>query len=169
VPSAGLSVVLDASGPRFTIKSILAATDFSEASSNAVQLAAELAREFSVPLVITHVVTPLIVPTQWQPYIEFADEERVTQARERLETWLRELPGKIQGEIIVSVGRPADSIAATAAEKGAGLIVMGLFGDRGASAPRPGSIAYRVLCASHVPVLVIASRTSAAIDSRTTG
>jgi nucleotide-binding universal stress UspA family protein len=169
VPSAGLSVVLDASGPRFTIKSILAATDFSEASSNAVQLAAELAREFSGPLVITHVVTPVIVPTQWQPYIEFADEERVTQARERLETWLRELPGKIQGEIIVSVGRPADSIAATAAEKGAGLIVMGLFGDRGASAPRPGSIAYRVLCASHVPVLVIASRTSAAIDSRTTG
>ena len=92
VPSAGPSVVLDASGPRFAIKSILAATDFSEASSNAVQLAAELAHEFSVPLVITHVVTPVVVPTQWQPYVEFADEDRVTQARERLDKWLRIFP-----------------------------------------------------------------------------
>ena len=97
VPSAGLSVVLDASGPRFAIKSILAATDFSEASSNAVQLAAELAHGFGT-LVITHVVTPVVVPTQWQPYVAFADEERVTQARERLDKWLRDLPSRIQGE-----------------------------------------------------------------------
>ena len=169
VPSAGPSVVLDASGPRFAIKSILAATDFSEASSNAVQLAAELAHEFSVPLVITHVVTPVVVPTQWQPYVEFADEDRVTQARERLDKWLRDLSTRVQGEVVVAVDRPADSIASTAAEKSAGLIVMGLFGDKGAFAPRPGSIAYRVLCASKVPVLVVAPRSSAAVDSRTTG
>lgn len=156
VPGADLSVVLDVSGPRFGITSILAATDFSEASSNAVQLAAELAHEFSVPLVITHVVTPVVVPARWQPYVKFADEDHVTQARARLDKWLKNRPTRIQGEVVVEVARPADSIASTAAEKGAGLIVVGLFGDRGASAPRPGSIAYRVLCASKVPVLVVA-------------
>jgi nucleotide-binding universal stress UspA family protein len=56
---------------------------------------------------------------------------------------------------VVSLGRPADSIASIAEEREAGLIVMGLIGDQGALAPRPGSIAYRVLCLAHVPVLVV--------------
>ena len=168
VPPAGRSIVLDASGPRFAIKSILVATDFSEASTDAVQSAARLAQGFGVPLLLIHVVAPVVVPTQWQAYVESVDEERVTQARERLDKCLRDIQTTIEGEVIVRVARPADSIASTAAEHSAGLIVMGLFGDRGPFAPRPGSIAYRVLCASKVPVLVVPPQGGTAVDSRTT-
>jgi nucleotide-binding universal stress UspA family protein len=57
--------------------------------------------------------------------------------------------------MVVSLGRPAESIAMIAEERQAGLIVMGLASSKGALAPRPGSIAYRVLSLAKVPVLVV--------------
>jgi nucleotide-binding universal stress UspA family protein len=56
---------------------------------------------------------------------------------------------------IVSIGRPEESLAATAVERDAGLIVVGLMGEDAARTARPGSIAYRLLCLAHVPVLVM--------------
>jgi nucleotide-binding universal stress UspA family protein len=46
-------------------------------------------------------------------------------------------------------------IGSVARDLGAQLIVMGLASERGLFAPRPGSIAYRVLSSSTVPVLVV--------------
>jgi hypothetical protein len=40
-------------------------------------------------------------------------------------------------------------------DRGIQLIVMGLTSDRGVFAPRPGSVAYRVLCSTTIPVLVV--------------
>jgi nucleotide-binding universal stress UspA family protein len=155
-PAGSQSVVLEAAGPRFNIPSILAATDFSDASRQAIQRAAELAETLAVPLTIVHVVTPVVVPTQWQSYIDRTDEEQVTEARERLEASLKDVSSRIQMEVVVATGRAADGIASIAAQKGAGLIVLGLFGDQWAFAPRPGSVAYRVLSATRIPVLVVA-------------
>ena len=45
--------------------------------------------------------------------------------------------------------------ATIARERRVQLIVMGLSCERGVFATRPGSIAYRVLCSSTVPVLVV--------------
>jgi hypothetical protein len=42
-----------------------------------------------------------------------------------------------------------------AEQHGAGVVVMGLTGDQGPLATRPGSIAYRVLSHARVPVLVV--------------
>jgi len=168
VPGGGVSVALEASGPRFTIKSILAATDFSQTASDAVRLAAGFAQSLDVTLLITHVVSPVVVPSQWQPYVDPADDERVRDAREQLDVWLRALG--VQGEVVIGVGRPADSIAATAAKEGAGLIAMGLFGERRRFAPRPGSIAYRVLSDTQVPVMVIPPQASGdEVPSRASG
>lgn len=153
-------VILDAAGPRFVMKTILMATDFSEASTNAVQWAADLAERLEVPLVLTHVVTPIVVPARWRSYVEGADEERVAHARVRLEKLSAGVADGVPREVVVSIGRPADSIASLAEERGTGLIVMGLIGDRGARAPRPGSIAYRVLCLAQVPVLVVPPHSS---------
>jgi universal stress protein A len=161
VPIADQPIVLEPAGPRFNLKTILAATDFSETSVAAVQWAADLSRELAVPLVLAHVVTPVVVPSQWEAYVDFADDERLAETRTRLERLRAELPDHVRGEVVVAIGRPADSIASTAAEQGAGLIVMGLVGDRGAFAPRPGSIAYRVLSAAQVPVLVVAPASGA--------
>jgi nucleotide-binding universal stress UspA family protein len=55
----------------------------------------------------------------------------------------------------VSLGRPEDAIASIAEERNATLIVMGLGGAAGLLVPRPGSIAYRVMCVANAPVVVV--------------
>jgi nucleotide-binding universal stress UspA family protein len=148
---------LDADGPRFTMKTIVMATDFSEASADAVHWAADVAQRIQIPVVLVHVVTPVTVPAQWRSFVvdEVHDEHEL---RARLEQVAAGLLSGIPHEVFVSVGRPADSIATLAEERGAGLIVMGLFGHQGTFAPRPGSIAYRVVSLAHVPVLVVPPR-----------
>ena len=158
VPSASQAPALKGSELRFMTGAILAATDFSPASTEAIHRAADLAQMFDVPLTIVHVVPPLAVPTRWQTYVDLADETRVQQARERLETWLKEAVSTITPDVVVVRGRPADTIASIAADTHADLIVLGLFSDRGSFAPRPGSIAYRVLATTRIPVLVIVPR-----------
>jgi nucleotide-binding universal stress UspA family protein len=149
-------VELDAGGPRFAMKTIVMATDFSEASADAVTWAAHVAQRIQVPVVLVHVVTPVTVPAQWRSFVDEVPDEH--ELRARLEQVAAALPSGIPHEVFVSVGRPADSIATLAEERGAGLIVMGLFGHQGTFAPRPGSIAYRVVCLAHVPVLVVPPR-----------
>jgi nucleotide-binding universal stress UspA family protein len=82
------------------------------------------------------------------------DEERTRYAETRLASLSAHLKDRIECETVVSLGRPADSLAATAEERQAGLIVMGLMGEE-APRVRPGSVAYRVVCLAHVPVLVV--------------
>jgi len=149
------AVVHDASRPRFNVKTIVAATDFSDSAGKAVHCAVALAQERAVPLVLTHVVIPVSVPPEWLSYVEGVDEESVEQARILLERLASDLSGQQHSDIMVRLGRPADVIASVAKERGAGLIVMGLTGQGGRLAARPGSIAYRVVCGSHVPVLVV--------------
>ena len=155
VPGGAAAAALDEAGPSFTLNAILVATDFSAPARAAVELAAGLGRDLGVALIGLHAVAPAFVPVEWQTYVDVTDKERVTETGKQLEQWLREFAPGIPGEVVVTVDRPADAIAATASEHGAGLIVMGLAGERGAFASRPGSIAYRVLSAARVPVLVV--------------
>ena len=135
---------------------ILVATDFSETAAAAIQAASIFARELSAPLTLLHVVEPVVTIPQWSSYVAGSEEPRVADARSRLD----EVAARVAAphEAVVSVGRSADTIASTADERKAGLIVMGLTGRQGPSAPRPGSIAYRVLGLSNVPVLVVPAR-----------
>ncbi len=137
------------------ISRILAATDFSDSSVTAATLAADLAVQLSASLTVAHVVEPLTVPPQWQPLVQDSDEHRLDSARTTLEALAKRLCGERGCDEVVILGRPAESIGAIARDRGAQLIVMGLTGDRGVFAPRPGSIAYRVLCSTTVPVLVV--------------
>jgi nucleotide-binding universal stress UspA family protein len=134
---------------------IVAASDFSESSHVAMKHAALLARQMSAPLVFVHVVQPVAVPPEWRSLIEESEEARVAEAGARLKRVAEQITGGGEHDTIVSSGRPADLIASIAEERGAACIVMGLTGDRGPLAPRPGSIAYRVLSSTAVPVLVV--------------
>jgi nucleotide-binding universal stress UspA family protein len=141
--------------PTLDVTRILAATDFSDASNAAVQYAAALARHLSATLILAHVVEPLTVPQQWRSLVEESDEIRVANARDRLNALAAQDCGPQPCEVIVSVGRAADVIDAIAEECRAQLIVMGLNSDQGPFSPRPGSIAYRVLASTTIPVLVV--------------
>ena len=133
---------------------VLAASDLSDASVHAMRLAARFATEYDVPLLLAHVVEPVIVAPQWRPYVQETDARRVAAAHERLEQLAQQICSRPCGTI-VSLGRPDLAITSIAEERHAALIVMGLGSGPGFLVPRPGSIAYRVLCVAHAPVLVV--------------
>jgi nucleotide-binding universal stress UspA family protein len=136
------------------VSHILAATDFSDASVAAAKLAADLARVFSAKLTLTHIVEPLAVPPQLVPLVEESDEVRVGAARTELHALAEKVCGS-QCDEVVAVGRPADTVGSIVEDRRAQLIVMGLASEQGAFSQRPGSIAYRVLSSTSVPVLVV--------------
>jgi nucleotide-binding universal stress UspA family protein len=155
VPLSAAGPLVDVPDPPTRLKTILAATDFSDRSLDALRWAGELAIKASVPLLVAHVLPPVAVSHQWRRFAEGLDDERVAEARARVQKQLTVVPRHAQSETIVTVGTPAESITTIAEERGAGMIVLGLIGDQGILAPRPGSVAYKVLTLSRVPVAVV--------------
>jgi nucleotide-binding universal stress UspA family protein len=142
-------------GGAIEVGRILAATDFTESSLAAVKYAAQLAGHFSAKLILAHVVEPVIVPAQWRSIAEESAETRAADAATRLKAIADRLTLPRACDAVTAVGRAADEIASLAEHHGAHLVVMGLTSAQGAFAPRPGSIAYRVLSSTTVPVLVV--------------
>lgn len=159
VPAAAAGPDAPAAGAtRLEIPRILVATDFSATAAAAVEWAASLARDAGTSLTLVHVVQPVVVAPQWSAFFSESDEPRLAQARTRLEGLSSALQGPPARDTVVSLGSPAETIASTAEDRTSGLIVMGLAGEHGALAPRPGSIAYRVLGLAKVPVVVVPPR-----------
>ena len=154
-PLAVDGVTVDASGARVDVRRILAPTDFSDTAAIALEWAAGLAADLAAPLTLLHVVEPVMVPPQWREYATESEEPRIASARTILDGLSGRLAGGHAHERVVSVGRPAETIASMADECDAGLIVMGLTGHQGPLGRRPGSIAYRVLGLARAPVVVV--------------
>jgi nucleotide-binding universal stress UspA family protein len=147
VPSAGRAPL--------RIATVLAATDFSESSDNAVRWAANVAREHDAVLLVIHVVTPLRAPGEWTRYVDGIDDERLKAARRQLDERSASDEAELRVEHVVILGPPIESIAATARMRNASLLVLGLTGIERILAPRPGSTAYGVLSSANIPVLVV--------------
>ena len=150
--------------PGVELRRILLATDFRESAMAATQWAGDLASELSVPLVLAHVVESVVVRPQWQELVADFETDRVASGQRmlaRLSASFRDT----HNDCVVSVGRPADTIASLAVEYGAGLVVMGLANAEDSELRKPGSIAYRVLRSAHVAVVVVPrSAMEAALD-----
>jgi universal stress protein A len=146
--------------PGAQLRRILLATDFRESSMAAVQWAADLASDISVPLVLLHVVEPVVVSPLWQPLVADFESETVASGRRMLARLSASFPDTYS-ECVVSVGPPADTIASLAMEQAAGLVVMGLANPQDSETRNPGSIAYRVLRLAHVAVVVVPAPTVA--------
>jgi nucleotide-binding universal stress UspA family protein len=150
--------------PGVQLRRILLATDFRESAMAAMQWAGDLASDIGVPLVLAHVVEPVVVPPRWQALVADFESDRVASGQRmlaRLSASFRDT----HSDCVVSVGRPADTIASLAAEYEAGLVVLGLANAEDSELRKPGSIAYRVLRIAHVAVVVVPrSATRAALD-----
>jgi hypothetical protein len=77
---------------------------------------------------------------------------RVKEARQHLEGVARRVTGTAP-TVVVSVGEPEEQVAAAAVQQAGALVVVGL--GEGELLRRPGSVAYRILCLSTVPVLAV--------------
>jgi nucleotide-binding universal stress UspA family protein len=141
---------------------ILAPTDFSEYSKQAVVSALELARKFGAKLTILHVVElpPYPVEGYVPPAVNatFLDDlER--QATQDLAQLVPEAEsGNVEVVRLVAVGSPYRKIIETAEAEQVDLIVMATAGRSGFSRLIMGSIAERVVRAATCPVLTIRPR-----------
>jgi nucleotide-binding universal stress UspA family protein len=156
VPTTEFPIVqLARTSPVFSVGRVMVPLDLADDPESAARSAADVARSFGVPLVLAHVVPQVSAPTLWRDALQVQQRIRVARAREQLERLAAALSHDLVVDVRVGVGRPADEVAALAAESQAGLIVMELKGRGGLLDAKPGSIAYRVLCLAQVPVLTL--------------
>ncbi len=141
--------------PVFSVGRVMAPIDLAAEPEEAARAAALVARSFGVPLVLVHVVSPVNAPALWREPLQVQQRIRVARAREQLDRLAGTLSQDLVVDVRVATGQPADEIAALAVESQVGLIVMQLRGRGGQLNARLGSIAYRVLCLSQVPVLAL--------------
>lgn len=137
------------------IRHLIAATDFSEQSRDAVALAVDLAQRLDAKLTIVHVwqITPLVAIGA-----EYATGELIgpliEAAREQLEAeaapWKSMLPTLTTD---LRTGVAWDQIVEAARERKAGLIVMGTHGRTGLRRALLGSVAEKVVRLAPMPVL----------------
>jgi len=137
------------------IKTIIAATDGSEAAAKAVALAADLAQKYGAKIVLVHVVEDWgrnRVPDELQSYARLEHmeitERDVRQAAadeilRRAEDDARE-HGAADVESLIEEGSPATRILAVAKARGADLIVLGSRGLGDLKGLLLGSVSHKV-------------------------
>jgi universal stress protein A len=141
------------------IRRILAPTDFSEYSKQAVAYAYELAQTFSARLLLLHVVELPVYPVEaFLPSAEgttlLDDLER--QARLELAQLLSKAEHpKVDVMCLVAVGTPYYKILEVAEAEKVDLIVMATHGRTGLGHLVMGSVAERVMRMAPCPVLTI--------------
>ncbi len=140
-----------------TFQHLLVATDFSDVSGQALEVAVELALERSASLTVVHTCE---VPTYAYADLGLAPLDLLTPiadvAGKRLEELLRSVRERCPKAVgVLKVGVPWEQILAAAAETGADLVVVGTHGRRGVAHAVMGSVAERIVRSSPIPVMTI--------------
>ena len=147
------------------VRRILAPVDLSAASEHQIHVARAVAETIKVPLLLLHVVEPVRAVAAAAGRLSKIDAERRYRAEQDLETAVSEAPSHVTTESLVAYGEPSEEVAKVAADRDAGLIVMGLHSSP-LLGPRMGSVTYRVLCLAHRLVLAVPPRPSGAAADR---
>ena len=131
------------------VRSIVCATDFSDASARATQFAISLADEYQAHLTLVHVL-------QDRPKDSLHLTAQVIEKR-MLDTIPAEPELPYRPEIVVETGSVADRILNLAADLSADVIVMGVrgVGSFAEMASHFGSIAHKVVSFALCPVLTV--------------
>ena len=134
-------------------------TDFSEASRQALPVAAELATQFGASITLAHVF-PATLPAEWSHLGILFEQKRLTaETREQLARFREQvLPATLPVETRVLEGGPANEIAKLAIDSAADLIIMATHGRTGLKHFWLGSTAEHVIRYAPCPVLVVRDR-----------
>src|SRR5262245_2111708 len=130
-----------------TLRTVLFATDFSEASRIAGRTAAEIARHFGSRLHVLHVVPPVTDPSP---------------PPESLRAAAAELGAGLSVVTAIASGRPAARIVDYARRHAVDLIVLGTHGRTGVSRAILGSVAEAVVRLARCRVLTVPPASAAA-------
>jgi nucleotide-binding universal stress UspA family protein len=140
-----------------TIKRILAATDFSEGSAEALEYAVYLSKTFGAELHLLHVLEPPF------PTLDAALLSTVRKMAERDAEKLKTLSEKVARACPAvqsswREGSPASEILKAAEDLSADLIVLGTHGRTGIAHAFLGSVAERVMRTAPCAVWTVRSR-----------
>jgi nucleotide-binding universal stress UspA family protein len=138
-------------------KHVVVATDFSEASGSAIDLAISIARQDGAALTVVHVCELPVLPETVPPVDLF---KAITEENgKRLDALMATLRDRCpDARRVLRTGSAWEEILAAAAEARADLVVLGTHGRRGLLHAVLGSVAERVVRLSPVPVLTVRSR-----------
>jgi nucleotide-binding universal stress UspA family protein len=142
------------------IKRMLIPTDFSAASSLALQYGLDMAFRYGASIHLMHVIEDPAFSTVY-PDAYFAElPDLMKRLTEDSEKQLADAVAKCAAANVpatsqVVVGRPARAIAKEALDRGTDLIVMGTHGRSGFAHLVLGSVAERVIRTSPCPVLTV--------------
>ena len=140
---------------------ILVATDFSPASTPALEQSVKMAKRDGALLLIAHAYQePGLAELSHAPARVY--EEWDQKLREGVERKLRPLAEYarkegIEARALVLTGFADEAIIEAAKQEGADLIVMGTHGRRGAARLFLGSVASRVISTAPCPVMTVRS------------
>jgi nucleotide-binding universal stress UspA family protein len=157
-----------ADGPMRTLgamQEVLAPIDFHEHAEADARLAHRVARASHARLRLLHVIgggdasrwTVLrqSIAAQFEEALGGSRARQAESAQAALERLAEALGGTPGPTLEVVEGPAAEQIARVADRADVDLIVLGLRGEPGLLGARVGAVAYRVLCASPVPVLAV--------------
>lgn len=151
---------------RRTVGRILVPVDLTSASSRQVLIASGLAQALDVPLILTHVIEPVRSPLAAKLHLHSVEVERKARAEYALGELIAKVPAQVHVEGLVVYGDPAEEITKVAADRRAGLILVGLHGSP-MLGPRMGSVTYRVLCLT--PGILLAVSPAAVLSGAEVG
>lgn len=137
-------------------KTILVATDFSDASTLALEYARVLAQRFGAGLRVLHVVeTPIPLGSElYVPEVMTVSERAVHEAQQQLAVTLAHVTGDdVIGQVLV--GNAAKKIVEYASDHDVDVIVMGTHGRSALAHLLMGSVAERVIRTAPCPVLTV--------------
>ncbi|HYH44152.1 MAG TPA: universal stress protein [Thermoanaerobaculia bacterium] len=139
-----------------SLRTIVAATDFSETAAAALDWAAEVAKPHGARIELVHALTLPAPPTDLIPSGPGFEEEVERGARERLKVAAAELRQRgIAVAPRLQPGLPSQTILDVAEETAADLIVLGTRGLTGLRHLLLGSTSQRVIQRAHCPVLTV--------------
>jgi nucleotide-binding universal stress UspA family protein len=138
---------------RNVVRRVLAPVDLSPATGHQLAATALVADTLQVPWLVLHVVEPVRSMVATALGLPNMEAERRDRAERQVQSTLASLTAA-RPETLIAYGEPAEEIAKVAADRNAGLIVMGLHSSP-LLGPRMGSVTYRVLCLAHRLVLAL--------------
>ena len=138
--------------PQF--RKILCPVDFDDNSMEALDTAANLARESNGTVFVLHVVPIIVEPTGMPIYMDLYKGQEEAARAKLLEIAHKRLGG-IKSELLIHTGEPAGSILNAEKRIDADVVVMATHGRRGFKRFLLGSIAEVVLRESTCPVLTV--------------
>jgi nucleotide-binding universal stress UspA family protein len=138
------------------VSRIVAGVDFGETTGHTVHSAAQLAARWRASLELVHAVEEAHGMERWGAMVDTHQQQQLARAERELHLLADEIRGTAPTVVVrTALGAPELVLSASGSQRDDTLLVLGLRSRQGLLGAQPGSIAYRVLCLSEVPVLVV--------------